>query len=56
MAKKSNRQLITFECSVCKNRNYLSEKNTNTTKDKVSLSKYCKSCQKHTSHSEGKVK
>ncbi|MFH0937413.1 MAG: 50S ribosomal protein L33 [Candidatus Daviesbacteria bacterium] len=56
MAKKGNRQLISLECSVCKSRNYLTEKNVINSKDKLSFNKYCKVCKKSTSHNEGKVK
>ncbi|MDO8429451.1 MAG: 50S ribosomal protein L33 [Candidatus Daviesbacteria bacterium] len=56
MAKKGNRQLITFECSVCKMKNYTSEKNVINSKDKLTLSKFCRKCRKHTEHKEGKIK
>ncbi|MCL4367494.1 50S ribosomal protein L33 [Patescibacteria group bacterium] len=56
MAKKGNRQTIALECSVCKNRNYVTEKNVISTKDKISLNKYCNHCHKSTSHTEVKVK
>jgi len=52
MAKKGNRILIAFECSVCKNRNYLSSKNTINSKEKLTLSKFCKHCRKKTEHTE----
>jgi len=56
MAKKGNRQLISFDCSECKNRNYTSEKNTVLHKDKMAINKYCNHCRKHTLHNEGKVR
>ena len=56
MAKKDARQAVGMECTVCKNRNYITQKNTNTTKDKLSLNKYCKHCQKSTVHAEHKLK
>ncbi|MBI4038062.1 50S ribosomal protein L33 [Candidatus Daviesbacteria bacterium] len=52
MAKKGNRILIGFVCAVCKNRNYVSSKNIINTKDKITLSKFCKHCRKTTEHSE----
>ena len=52
MAKKGNRILIGFVCSVCKNRNYLSSKNTINIKEKITLNKFCKHCRKQTEHTE----
>jgi large subunit ribosomal protein L33 len=52
MAKKGNRILIGLTCEVCKNRNYISSKNVINTKDKVELSKFCKTCRKNTTHQE----
>ena len=46
------REIITFACSECKNRNYSSWKNKKVTKDKIELSKYCRHCRKHTPHKE----
>lgn len=54
MAKKDNRQVFGLECSVCKTRNYITEKNVVNTKDKLNLNKYCKRCRKATTHSEVK--
>lgn len=56
MAKKGNRQIFNLECSVCKSRNYLTEKNTAKTKEKLSLKKFCKKCRKITLHHEVKIK
>lgn len=44
---------IALKCSVCGNKNYYTEKN-NTKKAKLSLRKYCPSCNKHTEHVETK--
>ncbi|TSC88226.1 MAG: 50S ribosomal protein L33 [Microgenomates group bacterium Gr01-1014_7] len=55
MAKKGNRQLFIFQCSVCKNRNYTASKNTVEIKEKLTLSKFCKHCRKHTEHQEVKI-
>ena len=52
MAKKGNRVVIYFECSVCGRKNYTSRKNNNNTKDKLTLNKFCPKCVKHTEHKE----
>ncbi len=52
MAKKGNRVVIALVCSECKNRNYLSSRNTINIKDKIVLNKYCKHCRKATEHTE----
>ncbi|MBI2022589.1 50S ribosomal protein L33 [Candidatus Daviesbacteria bacterium] len=56
MAKKYARQNIGLECSECKSRNYVTQKNTNITKDKISIKKYCKHCRKTTLHNGFKLK
>lgn len=56
MAKKGNRQIFNLECSVCKNRNYLTSKNVINTKEKLAFKKFCKKCRKVTLHNEAKVK
>ena len=50
------RELIAFECSECKRRNYTSTKNRKKTADKLSLKKYCPYDRKHTVHKETKIK
>jgi len=45
-------ELITFECTQCKNRNYSSTKNKKKNPDKLERKKYCKFCRKHTTHKE----
>lgn len=53
MAKKGEaRVLITLACSECKERNYTSEKNKRNDADRLTLSKYCPRCRKHTPHRE----
>ena len=53
MAKKGNRILILLECSACKERNYITEKNKMNDPEKVEdLNKFCKRCKKHTPHKE----
>jgi len=49
------RDLLSLACEECKRRNYTTNKNKRTTVDKLKLRKYCRFCQKHTLHSEGKV-
>ena len=46
------RETITFECTVCKNRNYTSKKNKKKHQDKLEMSKFCRFCQKHSPHKE----
>ncbi|MBI4038922.1 50S ribosomal protein L33 [Candidatus Daviesbacteria bacterium] len=55
MAKKGNRQIFLFQCPVCKNRNYISSKNTVNIKEKLTLNKFCKHCRKTTQHQEVKT-
>lgn len=55
MAKKGNRNLFAFACSVCKSKNYTASKNTVNIKDKLSLKKFCKLCRKTTEHAEVKI-
>ncbi|MBI4039938.1 50S ribosomal protein L33 [Candidatus Daviesbacteria bacterium] len=56
MAKQGNRQIFALECSVCKSKNYITQKNVLNTKDKLILNKFCKTCRKSTSHNEAKIK
>ncbi len=46
------REIITLECTVCKNRNYTTLKNKKKHPDKLEIKKYCKFCRKHTAHKE----
>jgi len=48
------RAKITLACEECKNRNYNSMKNKKNTTERLTLSKYCKFCKKHTDHKETK--
>ncbi|MDX1777629.1 MAG: 50S ribosomal protein L33 [Thermodesulfobacteriota bacterium] len=48
------RDIITFECSQCKRRNYTSTKNKRTTPKKLEFKKYCRFCHAHTLHKETK--
>ncbi|MBI2021397.1 50S ribosomal protein L33 [Candidatus Daviesbacteria bacterium] len=56
MAKKNARMAIGLECSVCKSRNYITQKNTTETKEKITLKKYCKKCRQVREHTEFKLK
>ncbi len=49
-----NRTIVTLECSVCKERNYTTDRNKRTQTDRLALSKFCKRCRKHTEHKETK--
>ncbi len=55
MAKKGNRNLFTFACSVCKSKNFTGSKNTVNIKEKLILKKFCKVCRKTTEHTEVKI-
>jgi len=52
MAKKGTRQLLALVCSVCKNQNYITEKNKTNTPDKLVFKKYCRRCKRRTEHKE----
>lgn len=44
MATKGAREPITLECTECKRRNYLTEKNKKNNTDRLEVVKYCKFC------------
>jgi len=52
MAKKGQRELLALVCPVCKNQNYVTEKNKTNTPEKLVLKKFCKFCRKRTEHKE----
>ena len=54
MAAKGARNKITLICTECKQRNYDTFKNKKNDPDRIEMKKYCKFCQKHTVHKEGK--
>ncbi|KKQ09086.1 50S ribosomal protein L33 [Candidatus Daviesbacteria bacterium RIFCSPHIGHO2_12_FULL_37_16] len=56
MAKKDARQSFGLECGDCKSRNYITQRNTTQTTEKIALKKYCKECRKTTLHQEFKLK
>lgn len=48
------RNAVTLSCTVCKNRNYQTNKNKKNDPDRLEFNKYCKFCKKHTPHKETK--
>ena len=48
------REIITFQCSECKNRNYNSTKNKKKTTERLEFKKFCPTCRRHTLHKEVK--
>ena len=56
MAKvKRADRLITLRCSVCKRRNYYTNKNKKQVERKIEYKKYCKWCKKATLHKEARI-
>lgn len=56
MAKKEARVLVTLTCQECKKETYRVSKNTDNTKDKLNLNKFCKNCRKVCEFKETKTK
>ena len=54
MAAKGPRELITLECTECKRRTYMTQKNKRNNTDRLEINKHCKFCNKHTVHKETK--
>jgi large subunit ribosomal protein L33 len=50
----SQDNLVKMECTECHNLNYFSTKNKKTLKNRLEMSKFCKTCKKHTGHKETK--
>jgi large subunit ribosomal protein L33 len=48
------REMITLQCTECKEKNYTSTKNKKTTPDRLELSKFCPRCRSHKAHKEVK--
>ena len=46
------REMITMECTECKNRNYTSTKNRKKTTERLERRKYCPFCRSHKLHKE----
>jgi large subunit ribosomal protein L33 len=53
-AKKGASQIITLQCTDCKERNYTTIKNKRNDPDRMELRKFCNRCRSHTSHRETK--
>ena len=59
MAKKGARELVSLICTVCKNQNYITERNkinmetkANKKGSKLEIKKFCKFCRKSQPHKE----
>jgi len=48
------REIITLQCTECKNRNYTNTKNKKTKTERLELKKFCPHCRKHQVHRETK--
>jgi len=48
------REMITLQCTECKEKNYTSTKNKKTTPDRLELKKFCPRCRSHKAHKEVK--
>jgi len=46
------RELVILECTTCKHRNYTTTKNKKKHSGRVEFKKYCRFCNKHTTHKE----
>ncbi|UCF65223.1 MAG: 50S ribosomal protein L33 [bacterium] len=46
------RDIITLECTECKQRNYTTTKNKRLHPQRVEYKKFCRFCNKHTNHKE----
>ena len=46
------RDIITLQCSDCKNRNYTTTKNKKKTTTRLEMTKFCRTCRHHTVHRE----
>lgn len=53
MAKRGEHRItVGLTCTVCKNRNYVTERNKINTTTKLLMKKFCKHCRKNTDHKE----
>ena len=48
------RDIITLQCTECKERNYTTTKNKKTTTGRLEMKKYCPRCRSHAVHREVK--
>ena len=46
------REIITFQCTECKRKNYSKTKNKKTSTERIELKKFCAACRKHQVHRE----
>ena len=46
------REIVTLQCTTCKNKNYSTTKNKKTTTERLEFSKFCRKCRCHTPHKE----
>jgi large subunit ribosomal protein L33 len=46
------REIITFQCTECKNKNYSKTKNKKTTTERLEFKKFCPTCRSHKLHKE----
>jgi large subunit ribosomal protein L33 len=51
---KKMREIVTLQCTECKERNYSTTKNKKTTTGRLEFKKFCNRCRKHTPHKESK--
>jgi len=48
------REIVTLQCTECKERNYSTTKNKKTTTGRLEFKKFCNRCRKHQVHKETK--
>ncbi|TAM84802.1 MAG: 50S ribosomal protein L33 [Acidobacteria bacterium] len=48
------RDIITLQCSDCKNRNYTTTKNKKKHTDRLEVKRFCPKCRQHKAHREVK--
>jgi large subunit ribosomal protein L33 len=48
------REIVTLQCTACKERNYTTTKNKKTTTGRLEFSKFCWRCRAHKAHKESK--
>ena len=46
------REIITFQCTECKDRNYTNTKNKKTTTGRLEMKKFCPKCRQQRPHRE----
>jgi large subunit ribosomal protein L33 len=53
---KGRTEKFVLGCPDCGSENYVTSKNRQNNPDKLTLSKYCRFCRKHTTHTEKRLK